>query len=47
MVGFLSTTPKEHKLKGVQVLMYYVAEKGLIPWCWVCVGVLEVRLALV
>ena len=30
-----------------QGLRDYVAEKGPISWCWVCVGVLEDRLVLV
>ena len=33
--------------KGGQGMRDYVAEKGLIFWCWVSVGVLEVRLVLV
>ena len=32
---------------GSQGLRDYVAEKALISLCWVCVGVLEVRLVLV
>ena len=42
-LGFFSTTPEYH-LKGDQGLRDCVAEKGLVSLCWVCVGVLEVRL---
>ena len=43
---FFSITPEQH-WKGGQGLRDYVVEKGPISLCWVCVGVLEVRLALV
>ena len=46
--GWLSSPqPRGSTGKGVQGLRDYVAEKGLISWYWVCVGVLEVRLVLV
>ena len=46
--GWLSfPQPQSSTGKGGQGLRDCVAEKGLISWCWVCVDVLEVRLALV
>ena len=45
-MAFFSTTPEEH-WKGSQGLRDCVTEKGLISLCWVCVGVLGVKLVLV
>ena len=45
-LAFFSTIPEEH-WKGDQGLRVCLVEKGLISLCWVCVGVLEVRLDLV
>ena len=45
-MDLFSTTLEEH-WKGGQGLRDFVAEKGLISLCWVCVGVLEVRIVLV
>ena len=45
-LDFFSTTPEEHWRED-QGLRDYIVEKGLTSLCWVCVGVLESRLALV
>ena len=45
-LDFFSTTPEEHWRED-QGLRDCVVEKGLNSLCWVCVGVLESRLALV
>ena len=45
-LDFFSTTPEEHQ-REYQGLRDCVAEKGLTSLCWVCVGVLQSRLALV
>ena len=46
--GWLSSPqPQSSTGKGGQGLRDCVAETGLISWCWVCVGVLEVRLVFV
>ena len=45
-LDFFSTTPEEHWRED-QGLRDCIAEKGLNSLCWVCVGVLEARLALV
>ena len=46
--GWLSSPqPQKSTSKGSQGLRDCEVEKGLNSWCRVCVGVLEVRLALV
>ena len=45
-LDFFSTTPEEHWRED-QGLRDCIAEKGLTSLCWVRVGVLEARLALV